>query len=87
MIHNNGGLVTDANLTSDSSGRRIYSNEFKLEVLKKVQEIGIPATAKLVSILREGFQCQTLPKFCHMADMSGPQLDLCVCICVYLALR
>ena len=50
MIHNNGGLMMDANLTSDSSGRRIYSNEFKLEVLKKVQEIGIPATAKLVNI-------------------------------------
>ena len=49
MIHNDGGLMIDASQTD--SGRRIYSNDFKLEVLKKVQEIGIAATAKLVSIL------------------------------------
>ena len=47
MIHNDGGLMIDASQTD--SGRRIYSNDFKLEVLKKVQEIGISATAKLVS--------------------------------------
>ena len=39
VVHRNG--ETD-------SGKRIYSNDFKLEVLKKVQEIGISATAKLV---------------------------------------
>ena len=48
MRHNNGGLMTNAKQTD--SGRRIYSNEFKLEVLKKVQEIGISATAELVNI-------------------------------------
>ena len=50
MIHNNGaGLMIDACQTE--SGKRIYSNDFKLEVLKKVQEIGLSATAKLVRIL------------------------------------
>ena len=33
-----------------NSGKRLYSNDFKLDVLKKVQEIGISATAKLVNI-------------------------------------
>ena len=46
MIHNNGGMMADA--TQTDSGKRIYSNDFKLEVLKKVQEIGLSATAKLV---------------------------------------
>ena len=48
MIHNNERLTTNANQTD--SGRRVYSNDFKLEVLKKVQDIGISATAKLVNI-------------------------------------
>ena len=48
MIHNNGGIMADA--TQTDSGKRLYSNDFKLEVLKKVQEIGISDTAKLVSI-------------------------------------
>ena len=46
ITHNNGGLMIDASQTD--SGKRIYSNDFKLEVLKKVQEIGLSATAKLV---------------------------------------
>ena len=49
MIHNHGELMIDACQTE--SGKRIYSNDFKLEVLKKVQEIGLSATAKLVRIL------------------------------------
>ena len=40
-------MVVHCNGETDS-GKRIYSNDFKLEVLKKVQEIGISATAKLV---------------------------------------
>ena len=40
IVHSNGNL--------SDTGPRIYSNDFKLEVLKKVQEIGISATAKLV---------------------------------------
>ena len=44
VVHRNG--ETD-------SGKRIYSNDFKLEVLKKVQEIGISATAKLVRTMNQ----------------------------------
>ena len=40
IVHSNGNLL--------DTGPRIYSNDFKLDVLKKVQEIGISATAKLV---------------------------------------
>ena len=46
MIHNSGGIMIDA--AKADSGKRIYSNEFKMEVLRKVQEIGLSATAKLV---------------------------------------
>ena len=48
MVHNNGGLMVGAIQTN--SGKRLYSNDFKLDVLKRVQEIGISATAKLVNI-------------------------------------
>ena len=40
IVHSNGNL--------SDTGPRIYSNDFKLDVLKKVQEFGISATAKLV---------------------------------------
>ena len=49
MVHNSGGLMTDAIHTD--SGKRLYTNDFKLDDLKKVQEIGLSATAKLVSIV------------------------------------
>ena len=42
IVHSNGNL--------SDTGPRIYSNDFKLDVLKKVQEIGISATAKLVKV-------------------------------------
>ena len=45
----NEGLMTGSIHTD--SGKIVYSNDFKLDVLKKVQEIGLSATAKLVSIV------------------------------------
>ena len=42
IVHSNGNL--------SDTGPRIYSNDFKLDVLKKVQEIGLSATAKLVKV-------------------------------------
>ena len=69
MIHNNGGLTIDAIQTD--SGKRIYSNDFKLEVLKKVQEIGLSATAKLVNI-----QYNTISNWVNVAK-GGHNCQFC----------
>ena len=53
------------------SGKRIYSNDFKLEVLKKVQEIGLSATAKLVNI-----QYNTISNWVNVAK-GGHNCQFC----------